>query len=379
MVKVFASLLSLKDQTQSNVRSEVKKLVQAGVDGIHIDVMDESGFVSEKSFLLDPIYTQNIRTENKHLPLDVHLMVQNPAQYIDAFARAGASRITIHAEAKDDLKTTLAKIKQKKVACGISVNPKTPLSEIEQYLAQVDIVLVMSVVPGKGWQAYIESTTEKIKALKTIKEQKNMHFEIEVDGGIKVENAYLPINSGADSLVVGSGLLSTSDYKETIHELKNVVLIASDHRGYLLKEALKQAFTKEHIAMQDEGTYTEERCDGPIYAKKVAQKILNGDAEKGILICGTGIGMSIAANKFPNIRAGKCNTTYEAEMIRRHNNANILCLSGKGPDGTGADIKKVIPIVQTFLTTAFEGGRYQERLEMIEHKEYTNVRIQKKR
>jgi len=138
------------------------------------------------------------------------------------------------------------------------------------------------------------------------------------------------------------------------------IIIASDHGGYNLKNQIKEYLENNSYDVEDYGCYTNESCDYPIYAKKVAEAVSNDSNLKGILVCGTGIGMSIAANKVKNIRASLCSDTFSARMTRMHNDANILCL---GERVTGAGL--ALDIVDVWLRTEFSGGRHQRRIEMI--------------
>jgi ribose 5-phosphate isomerase B len=139
------------------------------------------------------------------------------------------------------------------------------------------------------------------------------------------------------------------------------VAIGSDHAGFEYKEMIKEYLKKEFgFEVIDKGTYSNERTDYPLYAKAVAEAVAKGEADKGILICGTGIGMSITANKIKGIRAALCPNNFMAEMARKHNDANVLCL---GQRVIGTD--HALSIVKTFFTTEFEGGRHSDRLALI--------------
>ena len=147
------------------------------------------------------------------------------------------------------------------------------------------------------------------------------------------------------------------------------IALGADHAGFKLKEFVKKLLEEKGIEVIDVGTYTEERCHYPIYAQKVAQMVSEGEIERGILICGSGIGMSIVANKFKGVRAALCHNIYSAKYSRLHNNSNILCLGGRV---TGEDLTK--EIVETWLETPFEGGRHNERLSLIDEIEKNNFR-----
>ena len=139
-----------------------------------------------------------------------------------------------------------------------------------------------------------------------------------------------------------------------------MLAIASDHGGFALKQKIMAHLRATGVEFEDLGTYSEESCDYPVYAEKLGKAVAAGDYEKGILICGTGIGISIAANKIHGVRAALCGDCYSAEMCRRHNNANVLALGGRV---LGVELAK--RIVDTFLTAPFEGGRHQRRVDLI--------------
>lgn len=139
------------------------------------------------------------------------------------------------------------------------------------------------------------------------------------------------------------------------------IVIGSDHGGFEYKEEIKKFLLEKGYKIIDVGTNSKASCDYPVFAKEAAQKIINGEADKGILICGTGIGMSITANKFKGIRAALCGDTFSARATRAHNNSNILCL-GERVIGLGL----AIDIVNIWLNTEYEGGRHQKRIDMIE-------------
>lgn len=145
------------------------------------------------------------------------------------------------------------------------------------------------------------------------------------------------------------------------------VAIGSDHAGYEYKEMIKKYLEEKGFEVIDKGTYSNERTDYPIYAEKVAKAVANGEVDRGILICGTGIGMSITANKIKGVRASLCPNDFMAKMARKHNNSNILCL---GQRVVGTD--HALSIVDTFFSTEFEGGRHQKRISLISEIEGLN-------
>ncbi len=188
---------------------DVQRVDKAGVQYLHIDVMDGL-FVPSISFGMPVI--ESIRPYTEKI-FDVHLMIDRPNRYIDEFAAAGSDIITIHVEACDCIPETLAKIKSKGIRAGISLNPKTDISEVIPYLKMVDQVLVMSVEPGFGGQAYIKGSEEKIAKLHSIILEKQLNVDIAVDGGINKDNVSTVLDAGANVIVAGSAI-----YKGNIEE-----------------------------------------------------------------------------------------------------------------------------------------------------------------
>ncbi len=352
-IKIAPSILALKDLNQ--LETELKKLEEAGADVIHIDVMDGI-FVENKTPFLDPKITERIK-QGTNIPTDVHLMVEEPEKYIDNFLNAGADMISIHCESKGDHNATITKVKEKGRKAGIAINPATPIEKVLPFCDAADFILIMTVVPGKGGQVYIEETNKKIQELRKLFPNK----DIEVDGGIKTENSFIPINVGANIIVSGTGIFNTTNYKETIEKMKQAIIIGADHAGFQVKEKVKQFLKEKKYAVIDTGTTSEESCDYPDIAKEVAQVVSKDATKKGILICGTGIGMSIAANKYKNIRAAHVTTPYEAEMAKKHNDANILCLGARTTEE-----KVILESIENWLSSDFEAGKHERRVKKIE-------------
>ncbi|MBD3287843.1 ribulose-phosphate 3-epimerase [candidate division KSB1 bacterium] len=214
MIKVAPSILSADF---NRLQHQLKIAEQAGADWIHVDVMDGQ-FVPNLTFGPKIVEWVNRLTT---LPLDVHLMVNEPDVLIPAFVKAGADRLTVHIEAIKHIHRTLKMIKDHGISAGITLNPGTSARAIEAVIPEVDLVLVMSVNPGFGGQAFIESSLSKIKyifkMIKTIKPD----VYLEVDGGIDMKTAPLVVEAGANVLVAGSFIFSSDDIKKSIHLLKN--------------------------------------------------------------------------------------------------------------------------------------------------------------
>jgi ribulose-phosphate 3-epimerase len=216
--KIAPSILSADF---SRLGDEVRGVEKAGADVIHVDVMD-GHFVP--NITIGPLVVQGLKKLTA-LPLDVHLMIENPGRYIEAFARAGSDWITIHAEVCPQLKRMIKKIRQLNVRPGIVLKPATPLKTLYPVLGDLDLVLIMSVNPGFGGQSFIPASLKKIAHLRRIIDQDNYSMEIEVDGGVKVENIQDVSRAGADIFVVGTGIFKTKDYEETIRKLRQEIAV----------------------------------------------------------------------------------------------------------------------------------------------------------
>lgn len=212
----------------SDLTRQIRQLELGKADWIHCDVMD-GNFVPNLTF--GPLLIQALNKITR-LPLDVHLMIMNPDQYIEKFVEAGADILTIHQEAVIHLHRSLSKIKGLGVKAGVSINPGTSIASIEEVLDFVDLVLVMSVNPGFGGQQFISSVLKKISRLKELKEKNNYNYLIEVDGGIDINNIDEVLNSGAEVIVVGASIFRNNNIIETTTLLKNKILdYASSNKG----------------------------------------------------------------------------------------------------------------------------------------------------
>jgi ribulose-phosphate 3-epimerase len=214
-IQISPSILSANF---SQLGNEIKRLEDGGADMIHVDVMD-GHFVP--NLTIGPPVIKALRNYTK-LPFDVHLMIAPVHKYIKDYANAGADIITIHPEATDNLVNSINHIKELKKKIGISLNPDTEINIISHLLDQIDLVLIMSVFPGFGGQKFIPNVLDKIKELKKIKDEKNLNFDIEVDGGINFDNSKLVIEAGANILVSGTTIFKNNkgDIKKNIDTLK---------------------------------------------------------------------------------------------------------------------------------------------------------------
>lgn len=213
MIKIAPSILSADF---ANLQRDIQEVEQGGADYIHIDVMD-GHFVP--NITIGPLIVEAVRPVTK-LPLDVHLMIENPDQYIPAFAKAGADIISVHVEACRHLHRTIQLIKAQGVKAGVVINPATPVESIIPILADVDLVLLMTVNPGFGGQAFISSVLPKIKQVRSLIEEQGLSVEVEVDGGVNAETAALCVEAGANVLVAGSAIYQKQDRKQAISAIR---------------------------------------------------------------------------------------------------------------------------------------------------------------
>ncbi len=216
-IKISPSILSADF---SQLGNEIKRLEEGGADLIHVDVMD-GHFVP--NLTIGPPVIKALK-KNCSIKFDVHLMIAPVHKYIEAYANAGADIITIHPEATEDLSASIIKIKELNKKVGLSLNPKTKIDVIKDYLNQIDLVLIMSVNPGFGGQKFMPEVLKKIKDLKNIQREKNIDFDIEIDGGINFENSKIAIEAGANILVSGTTVFKSNngDIKKNIDLLKSL-------------------------------------------------------------------------------------------------------------------------------------------------------------
>lgn len=202
----------------ANLEQEVIMINESDADWIHIDIMD-GVFVPNISMGL-PVVEAIARHAKK--PLDVHLMIVEPGRYVEAFRKAGAEIISVHAEACPHLHRNIQQIKSVGCKAGVAVNPHTPVNILENIIADIDLVCLMSVNPGFGGQKFIENTYRKVADLKALIMQKAAPVKIEIDGGVNLDNARPLMQAGADVLVAGNFVFAAADPKEVIGKLKNL-------------------------------------------------------------------------------------------------------------------------------------------------------------
>ncbi len=203
----------------ANLSQQIRLVEMGGADWIHCDIMD-GHFVPNISF--GPIVVEAVKRVTK-LPIDVHLMIKNPDNYIEDFINAGASIVSVHYEEDVHLNRTLSRVKELGAKAGVVINPSTPVESLKDIVEYADLVLIMSVNPGFGGQSFIKNSLRKIKEAVKLREEMNTNFIIEVDGGIDLKNVSNILSSGCDAFVIGSSIFKNEDITATTLEFKNLI------------------------------------------------------------------------------------------------------------------------------------------------------------
>lgn len=203
----------------SQLGDEIRSVEKAGADWIHVDVMD-GHFVP--NITIGPLVVEAVRRITS-LPLDVHLMIENPDRYIEDFAKSGADLISVQVETCTHLNRTIQLIKSLDLRAGVVLNPSTPLSAIEWTLEDVDFVMVMSVNPGFGGQKFILNSIDKVRALRKMIHERGLSVLIEIDGGVNEKTIKNISDAGADVFVAGSAIFKSPDYKQTISKFRELI------------------------------------------------------------------------------------------------------------------------------------------------------------
>jgi ribulose-phosphate 3-epimerase len=215
-VKIAPSILS---SDFSRLKDEIQAVEAAGADWLHVDVMD-GHFVP--NITIGPVVVESIRRVTT-IPLDVHLMITDPDKYAPEFIKAGADWISIHPDTCADPNASLRKIRELGAKASIAVNPDVPVENVHACLPNIDMILMMTVFPGFGGQAFIPEVLPKIEHVREIVKQRKMPIVIEADGGIKIDNIDRVVRAGAEVIVSGSGIFKTPNYRETILQMRKAV------------------------------------------------------------------------------------------------------------------------------------------------------------
>jgi ribulose-phosphate 3-epimerase len=213
-IRIAPSILSADF---GRLADEVRAVEAAGADWIHVDVMD-GRFVP--NITIGPLVVEAVRKVTR-LPIDAHLMIVEPERYVEAFAKAGADLISVHAEVSPHLHRTIQAIRAAGARPSVALNPSTPLDCLEHVLGDVDMVLLMTVNPGFGGQSYIPAVTEKVRRLRRMADERGQDLEIEVDGGVKASTVGEVARAGANVLVAGTAVFGAKDYRAAVRDLRD--------------------------------------------------------------------------------------------------------------------------------------------------------------
>ncbi|MDP2601786.1 MAG: ribulose-phosphate 3-epimerase [Deltaproteobacteria bacterium] len=223
-MKIAPSILSADF---SRLKDEIQAVEAAGADWLHVDVMD-GHFVP--NITIGPVVVEWVRKVTK-IPVDVHLMITDPDKYAPEFIKAGADWVSIHPETCANPNTTLRKIRDLGAKASIAVNPDVPLSRVEACFADIDMILMMTVFPGFGGQAFIPDVLSKIEEVRKLIDRRKLSIFVEVDGGIKADNIERVVRAGAEVIVSGSGIFKTPNYAETIQQMRRAVQMIMEDGG----------------------------------------------------------------------------------------------------------------------------------------------------
>ncbi|MEX0803933.1 MAG: ribulose-phosphate 3-epimerase [Candidatus Binatia bacterium] len=215
-MKIAPSILSADF---SRLKDEIQAVEAAGADWLHVDVMD-GHFVP--NITIGPVVVESIRKVTQ-IPLDVHLMITDPDKYAPEFIKAGADWVSVHPDTCKKPTATLQQIRRQGAKAAIAVNPDVPIESVESYFTDTDMILMMTVFPGFGGQAFIADVLPKIAQARKIIDQRHLPILIEADGGIKADNIDLVVRTGAEVIVSGSGIFKTPDYVDTIRRMRQAV------------------------------------------------------------------------------------------------------------------------------------------------------------
>ncbi len=216
MNKLSPSMLSIDF---GNIEENIKKVKDAGADYIHVDVMDGS-FVPNISF--GPPVIEYVKKAAGDMPLDVHLMIDRPERYIDAFKKCGADILTIHYESTEDVHETIRLIREAGMKVGLSIKPATPVSVLKDYISEVDMILIMSVEPGFGGQSFMDVAYDKLRKTKALVMDAGVNCDIEVDGGVSLQNLESILEAGANVIVAGSAIFK-NDIAKNVKDFRSIM------------------------------------------------------------------------------------------------------------------------------------------------------------
>lgn len=345
-----------------NVENDISFLSSKS-DYFHFDIIDNDFSLCEG---LDPLLISDLRKQSS-AKLDVHIMSKKPLKYIEFCIENKCEMITWHVESEVDTRYAIDLIHKNGLKAGLAIRPDTKIEKLYPFLDYTDLINVMLVYPGPAGQAFQKEELQKVVELKEIRNKKGYSFLIEIDGSCN-ESHYHSIDcAGPDICVVGtSGLFSLDKdlsaawlKMENYMSQKTTIFMHADKVGNPLKEGIKTWLIKMGYEVVD--LYTDGEMEYPECAKNLSSYVLGNEYNMGLLFCGTGLGMSIAANKVKGIRAAVVSDVYSAKMSRQHNDANVLCLGSRV-----IALEYGINIVEEFLKSNFLFGKHTPRVDRIQ-------------
>lgn len=355
---ISPSLMCLERDDEATVSLLCEK-----ADYIHFDIID-SDFSPCSG--LDPQLIETLKTRFNP-KFDIHIMSNFPLKYIQYCIKERCDYITFHVESEVDIKETIDLIHKAGLMAGLAIKPDTNLDALTPHLPYVDLINVMLVNPGPAGQEFHKKELNKVVELNKLKDFNHYTYLLEVDGSCNEEHYHCIDCAGPNICVVGtSGLFSLSDdfslawrKMEQYMSQKQTIYIHADLVGNVLKEAIKEWLLKEKFNVVD--LYTDGLLEYPECAKMLCEKVKGSDYNLGLLFCGTGLGMSIAANKVNGIRAAVVSDVYSAKMAREHNDANVLCIGARVVAKEYASL-----IVKEFLSSNFLYGKHTPRVDRLD-------------
>ena len=357
MRKISPSLICLENRDRASLQ-----FLCDNADYIHFDIMD-SDFSSCQG--LPPKLLSDLKRQFNPV-FDVHIMSKSPLKHIEFCIKNKCDIISFHVESDIDIKTTIDLIHQAGLMAGLAIKPDTSLEDLVPFLPYLDLVNVMLVQPGPAGQEFQKRELNKVVELKKLRDVNDYKYLIEIDGSCNKRN-YFSIDCAApDVCVVGtSGLFGINDNlvyawmeMEKYMSQKQTIYLHADLVGNALKKPIKDWLISEGYNVID--LYTDGLMEYPECAKSLCEKVKENEYNVGLLFCGTGLGMSIAANKINGIRAAVVSDVYSAKMSREHNAANVLCLGARVVAKEYA-----ILIIKEFLKDTFLFGKHTPRVDRL--------------
>lgn len=299
---------------------------------LHIDIIDQD-FSDFEGFDINEIV--KIREKYPSAIIDIHIMAQHPEKYVKFCIEQKCNLITFHIEGQQDTMALLSEINMAGLKAGLAIKPDSKVEMLYNYLDYVSLINVMTIFPGPAGQKFQKQELNKVVCLNNLKNEKAYTFDIEVDGSCNEKHFYMIENAGANIFVLGeSGLFSLNkDFKKAWAQMikysseTSLIYLHADLVGNPLKEYVKSWLDINEFNYVD--LYTDGLEEYPECARELCKYVLGNPRNYGILCCGTGIGMSIVANKVPLIRAAVVSDCYSAKMAKEHNNSNVLCLGSR--------------------------------------------------